>query len=319
MNQSIAIIVLAAGASTRMGTAKQLLKYAGETLLRRAVSAALGSLCQPVIVVLGSQADALRIELADTAAHTVVNPSWAEGMGSSIRCGLAALEELTQGQAEALVLTLCDQPLVTASVITRLLAAYQTTRSRLVVSEYEAKGETIRGVPALFRRDLFSELMVLQGAEGARRIISRWESEAKIVAVPEGGFDVDTRDDYQALQNGGNIMGDTTVKKVQSSRSPKGEQGQKYLVSGKRVSMRLWEDEAPTDDKPEAVRDYETVGYVIKGRAELHLEGQLIRLEPGDSWLVPKGARHTYKILESFTALEATAPPAQVHGRDESE
>ena len=75
-------------------------------------------------------------------------------------------------------------------------------------------------------------------------------------------------------------MGDSSVKKVESARSPKGESGQKYLVSGKHVSMRLWEDEPPMDDKPEATRDYETVGYVI-------------------------------------TAVEATSPPAQVHGRDE--
>jgi len=112
-------------------------------------------------------------------------------------------------------------------------------------------------------------------------------------------------------------MGDTSVKKVQSAHSPKGEEGQKYLVSGKQVSMRLWENEPPTDDKPEATRDYETVGYVIRGRAELLLEGQRILLEAGDSWLVPRGAHHTYKILEPFTAIEATAPPAQVHGRDE--
>jgi quercetin dioxygenase-like cupin family protein len=112
-------------------------------------------------------------------------------------------------------------------------------------------------------------------------------------------------------------MGDTSVKKVQSAHSPKGEEGQKYLVSGKQVSMRLWENEPPMDDKPEATRDYETVGYVIRGRAELLLEGQRILLEAGDSWLVPRGARHTYKILEPFTAIEATAPPAQVHGRDE--
>ena len=112
-------------------------------------------------------------------------------------------------------------------------------------------------------------------------------------------------------------MGDTSVKKVQSKSSPKGEAGQKYLASGIRVSMRLWEDERPGADKPETTRDYETVGYVIKGRAELHLEGQLILLEAGDSWAVPKGARHTYKILEPFTAVEATSPPAQVHGRDE--
>jgi quercetin dioxygenase-like cupin family protein len=112
-------------------------------------------------------------------------------------------------------------------------------------------------------------------------------------------------------------MGDTSVKKVQSKHSPKGEAGQKYLASGIRVSMRLWENEQPAGEKPETSRDYETVGYVIKGRAELHLEGQVVLLEEGDSWVVPKGARHTYKILEPFTAVEATSPPAQVHGRDE--
>jgi quercetin dioxygenase-like cupin family protein len=111
-------------------------------------------------------------------------------------------------------------------------------------------------------------------------------------------------------------MADTTVKKVDSAHSPTGEQGQKYLASGKTLSMRLWQDEPPTDAKPPSRRDYETVGYVISGSAELRIEGQMIKLEPGDSWAVPKGAEHTYKILETFTAVEATSPPAQVHGRD---
>jgi quercetin dioxygenase-like cupin family protein len=82
--------------------------------------------------------------------------------------------------------------------------------------------------------------------------------------------------------------------------------------------MRLWENEQPGQDKPESRSEYETVGYVLKGRAELHIEGQMILLEAGDSWLVPKGATHTYKILEAFSAVEATSPPAQVHGRDVS-
>lgn len=113
-------------------------------------------------------------------------------------------------------------------------------------------------------------------------------------------------------------MGDTTVTKVDSSNSPKGELGQKYLASGKSLSMRLWENEESTDFKEPVARDYETVGYVIKGRAELHLEGQMVLLEKGDSWVVPKGASHAYKILESFTAVEATHPPAHIHGRDEA-
>ncbi|MFB2976775.1 cupin domain-containing protein [Microseira sp. BLCC-F43] len=112
-------------------------------------------------------------------------------------------------------------------------------------------------------------------------------------------------------------MPDTSVKKVDSAYSPKGEMGQKYLASGKSLSMRLWEDEQPGEDKPPTQREYETVGYVIQGRAELHIENQMVLLEPGSSWVVPKGASHTYKILEPFTAVEATSPPAQVHGRDE--
>ena len=81
--------------------------------------------------------------------------------------------------------------------------------------------------------------------------------------------------------------------------------------------MRLWRDEEPTQDKPTHKHEYEVVGYVISGRAELEIEGQTIRLEPGDSWLVSPNVEHTYRILETFTAVEATAPPAQVHGRDE--
>lgn len=113
-------------------------------------------------------------------------------------------------------------------------------------------------------------------------------------------------------------MTDKSVKKVSSGDSPKGEMGQKYLVSGKSVSMRLWEKEEPGEPKPEEKRDYETIGYVVSGKAELHLEGQKVLLEKGDSWVVPKGASHTYEIKESFTAVEATSPPAEVHGRDES-
>ena len=112
-------------------------------------------------------------------------------------------------------------------------------------------------------------------------------------------------------------MSDTTVMKINSAHSPKGQMGQKYLATGKTVSMRLWEDEQPNEPKPAATREYETVGYVIKGKAELHIEGQMILLEAGDSWMVPKGSSHTYKIVEPFTAVEATSPPSQVHGRDD--
>jgi len=113
------------------------------------------------------------------------------------------------------------------------------------------------------------------------------------------------------------VMGDTTIIKVYGDRSPRGAMGQLHLASGTSVSMRMWREQPPSEPDPEVAREYETVGYVIAGRAELHSEGQVVRLEPGDSWVVPRGAVHTYRILEPFTAVEATHPPAQVHGRDE--
>jgi quercetin dioxygenase-like cupin family protein len=109
---------------------------------------------------------------------------------------------------------------------------------------------------------------------------------------------------------------DTTVIKIDSSHSPRGPGGQKYLASGVRVSMRLWEEE-PGTSAIETRRDYEVVGYVVAGRAELHVEGQMVLLTPGDSYVVPRDARHHYRILERFTAVEATSPPSHVHGRDD--
>ena len=115
-------------------------------------------------------------------------------------------------------------------------------------------------------------------------------------------------------------MGDKSITKVGAATAPRGPMGQKYLASGIRLSMRIWERESPdTQPKAETAANYETAGYVIAGRAELHIEGQVVDLEPGDSWIVPKGSRHSYKILEAFTALEATTPPAEVHGREKSE
>ncbi|RTQ50634.1 cupin domain-containing protein [Hymenobacter gummosus] len=112
-------------------------------------------------------------------------------------------------------------------------------------------------------------------------------------------------------------MADTSITKVDSKFSPHGPDGQKYLASGTQVAMRLWENEQPGEAKEDARRDYETVGFVISGRAELHLEGQMVLLEPGHSWVVPKGASHRYRVLEPFTAVEATTPPAHAHQRDE--
>ena len=111
---------------------------------------------------------------------------------------------------------------------------------------------------------------------------------------------------------------DTTIKKIDSHYAPMGDLKQKYLASGKSLSMRLWQKEEPNQEKAFHTRPYETVGYVIAGKAKLHIGDQTAVLKPGDSWVVPRDAEHRYEILEPFTAVEATHPPAHVAGRDQA-
>jgi mannose-6-phosphate isomerase-like protein (cupin superfamily) len=96
--------------------------------------------------------------------------------------------------------------------------------------------------------------------------------------------------------------------KVSRGEAARGDDGEVLLAKGQQVFLRLWDGEEPTDDKPLHRRDYEVVGYVISGRAELVMGGETVALEAGDSWVVPAGTEHTYRILQTFTALEAVAP-----------
>ena len=136
--------------------------------------------------------------------------------------------------------------------------------------------------------------------------------------LSEAGAAMVSRPANESISSDTTKKSDTTIKKVEAASSPRGEMGQKYLVAGKRLSMRLWIDEPGGKLKTPTTRDYETVGYVISGSARLDLEGQTLNLNAGDSWLVPAGATHQYTIIEPFTAVEATAPPAEIHGRDEA-
>jgi molybdenum cofactor cytidylyltransferase len=197
-NPPVGIIVLAAGDSSRMGTPKQLLRFRGQSLLARAVDAALRSVCRPVVVVLGARAGDLRHEVEQFPVRVVENDRWAEGMGTSIGAGVEALLG-GESSAEACVITLCDQPLVTAERINELVAAYCSTRAEIVAARYD---RVAGGVPALFSRALFRELADLGGAEGAKTVITRRGERVVSVSVPEAAIDVDTQADYEKLLNG---------------------------------------------------------------------------------------------------------------------
>jgi len=110
-----------------------------------------------------------------------------------------------------------------------------------------------------------------------------------------------------------------TPQKTPKPNAESGDMGQLYLAAGTDVAMRMWDNEAASEGCESPARDYETVGYVISGQAELTIEGQTIVLLPGDSWVVPKGTAHSYKIVSTFTAVEATSPPARLESRDEAD
>jgi len=188
---SVALILLAAGGSTRMGRAKQLLPYRGTTLLRHAATTALASRCRPVVVVVGSQADAMRSALADLPLEIVENANWARGMGTSIREGLNTVS--LNPVVAAVVVMLCDQPAVTAELIDTMIDRHESTRSPIVASFYLE----IAGVPALFDRSMFDELLRLEDAAGARQVIHRHSAVVASIPFVEGAADLDTPEDYQ--------------------------------------------------------------------------------------------------------------------------
>ena len=112
-------------------------------------------------------------------------------------------------------------------------------------------------------------------------------------------------------------MTDNSVKKIDSSASPSGEMGQAYLVSGTAVALRRWTESAGVEGDPHT-RPYETVGYVVSGKVEVHVGDDVVTCGAGDSYLVPEGATRHYNVLEDLTAVEATSPPARVDDRDDA-
>ena len=190
----IGIILLAAGGSTRMGRPKQLLPYRGSTLLRHAVDTAIATGFAPIVVVLGAEAERCRAEIAGLSVHAVVNPEWERGMGTSLRVGVGVLRREAPGVAAVLIM-LHDQPMITAAKLCEMAARW-TPASCAVASTYAGT----LGVPALLARELFDELSVLDGNQGARRILEAHRSRLVSVAMPEALHDMDTPADYDRLK-----------------------------------------------------------------------------------------------------------------------
>jgi molybdenum cofactor cytidylyltransferase len=192
--KSAGAIILAAGSASRMGHAKQLLQINGQSLVRRAVRAALDGGCSRVVVVTGAYADAVGAELADLPVIQAFNSAWAGGMGSSIRCGLAALLECESGIGAAAIL-LCDQPRLSADIVRNLLSVWPASGKPMAACEY---GGTI-GPPCCFGSVMFDALGRIGDADGAKKLLLADRKNVRTIAWPEGCDDLDTPEDWQRL------------------------------------------------------------------------------------------------------------------------
>lgn len=186
----IGALLLAAGGSSRMGQPKQLFVYQGKTLLRRAVETLLDTKCSPIIVVLGAGYEHTKNEIDDLPVGIVRNDNWQTGMSSSIKKGLEYLLR-TEPDISGVVITLCDQPDITASHINLLADKFRETGSEIVAALYS---DTV-GVPALFGRRFFTELLNLEGDKGAKSLIRAQKPIFSTVQIPEAAFDIDTPED----------------------------------------------------------------------------------------------------------------------------
>jgi molybdenum cofactor cytidylyltransferase len=192
----LAALILAAGGSTRMGRPKQLLTYQNQPLVRRAALAALDVGCDPVTVVVGAGADAVTKALEGLEVDQVTNADWERGIGSSIRAGVA---RFTANTPDALLLMLCDQPLITPVSLRRLIDAHFATHKPVCVSTY---ADTL-GPPVLISASLFPDLMNLPDDRGAKVLWTTNPDGVCHVPCAEGATDVDTPADYAALPPAG--------------------------------------------------------------------------------------------------------------------
>jgi molybdenum cofactor cytidylyltransferase len=188
-NPSVAAILLAAGGSSRIGSPKQLLPYRERSLLRYAAEIAVESNAGQTFAVLGYELERMKAELRGLDVGVIENLDWESGIASSIHVAISSLPSAFK----AAIILLCDQPLITSELLDVLIKTQEETGKPIVACRYE---DTI-GVPALFDRSLFPELMLLNGDHGAKQLITKHGDQAALIPFPGGTVDIDTLADYE--------------------------------------------------------------------------------------------------------------------------
>jgi len=187
----VAAIVLAAGESRRFGTTKQLAVFQGLPLVARAVRLAESACGSRTLLVTGRDWKQVHEACAPLEGFLVRNERYADGLGTSLACGVRSVRQ----QTDAVLVLLADQPLIRPDYISRLLQAWRDTSRRYVCSRY---GESL-GPPAIFPCDAFGDLQALEGDRGARAVLEAHADELTVLDCPEGCADVDTPEDLAAV------------------------------------------------------------------------------------------------------------------------
>jgi molybdenum cofactor cytidylyltransferase len=194
----VSAVVLAAGTSTRMGTVKQLLRLDGRPLLQHVLDNVRASAVKEIIVVLGASADAILREIDARDVRVVVNENYQQGMGTSLKTGLSAVDS----QAGAAIIVLADQPFVKPATLDRLTTEHHLSKAQIVIPTYRG----FRGNPVLLDRSVFPEVMTLNGDMGCRAIFGAHLEGIVKLPVDDVGIllDIDRQGDFEALRHAGN-------------------------------------------------------------------------------------------------------------------
>jgi molybdenum cofactor cytidylyltransferase len=194
MTEKLSILILAAGNSSRLGSPKQLIEFEGQTLIERITETAL-SISEEIVMVLGGNAEHIlpKLERFKNIVSIVINPEWQEGMGTSIRLGVEKLAE----KSDLILILLSDQPYISKVLLHNMVQTFASSSKPIVACVYS----NTLGVPILFDKSVFPDLLKLSGDKGAKSFLNFYKGKIATIEFPEGIIDIDTQEDVEKLQN----------------------------------------------------------------------------------------------------------------------
>lgn len=195
----IAVLIMAAGSSSRMGEPKQLLKWKDVTLIENSINKVLQMQISKPIVVIGANSKKISPKIEPYSIEVIHNPNWARGLGNSIAFGVNHIKN--NYQMDGVLMVLADQPLIKASYLIAMLDLFQISKDQIIATQYK-NGKL--GVPALFDRCYFNELSTIDGDKGAKSILKKHSNSVIKMKLATNVFDVDTEEDYRKLFDSSN-------------------------------------------------------------------------------------------------------------------